>query len=255
VEASEGTGLGLHMSTAASVDIHRGVRRKGPGGTKQPTWLWILLHVVLCICVCALLNLLYTESRMARKPIPDAAVTTVSFRHGAGSNRFITEVDESRVTLEEPREAKGRLAATFKVIREMPNALFATPPEEDQLRVLESCSRPGQFLVAYWDATAGSYVLRMQIHPGYSIKQRSKRARFRFSERGQTELLWTSGQRGLVELSACHQGGEQIFLLSREETEHFRAESPAWTAETGLSPCTAEARALANEGNLSLGQV
>jgi len=254
VEASEGTGLGLHMSTAASIDIHRGVRRKGPGGTKQPTWLWILLHVVLCICVCALLNLLYTESRMARKPIPDAAVTTVSFRHGAGSNRFITEVDESRVTLEEPREAQGRLAATFKVIREVPNALFATPPEEDQLRVLESCSRPGQFLVAYWDATAGSYVLRMQIHPGYSIKQRSKRARFRFSERGQTELLWTSGQRGLVELSACHQGGEQIVLLSREDTEHFRAES-AWTAEVGLSPCTAEAHALANEGNQSLGQV
>ena len=224
------------------------------------SWWWdagvCLLQLVLMLCTCCLLNLLYAESRAAQRPHHDVAATatsvrTVSFRArgSIGTGRYISsstsESPLERVVLEEPSSPRGRLAATFRVIHEEPSWLFTSPHKDDELKVLESCLRPGLFVVAYWDS--GSYVLRQHTHPGYSMRQRSKRARFRFADRGNTELQWTSGQRGLVELWARPDQEGALRLLGQEEEKSSdggtRAES-SWTAEAGLAPCTAEAREL-----------
>ena len=175
----------------------------------------------------------------------DAAGRTVSFQSSQMPTKYVSEMGEN-VVLDEPAgrladqlgsPAAARLAATFRVIS---NA-GAT---DRGVTVLESCFRPGRYIVAEWNAKQKTYLLRMQARPA----QRSKRAKFSFMERGPTALRWTDGKRGLVQLYARHFYG-MVQLASKQEGEKFLSDT-TWIAQPGLTNCTrADRRAAGQEAD------
>lgn len=206
-------------------------------GTGRSFIVWqrvLPLVGIACILIVALTTttLRGPPSEAAPAPLPKARppveakftpnpLETISFQSANFPSKHMLAVD-SAIMLEEAAgrtPIQARLAATFRMVPSGGGT------------ALESCARPGYFVVVRRDG-AEAHVLKLDKVAAEHAEH------FEFHSHGKTSVLWRT--RNGEDLHARHQFS--VLKLHPEEANPLFLADSTWTTTHGLSACDDEAR-------------